>query len=127
MTLHKFRICISFWTFSMHTDPFTPALLFVCVLAAGTSPVRVALCVCLRVQALNLSDSGMFGLLRLSALALQCLDAISGAEELPRTSISVVGALCRFLLRPRWVLFWLICAWCLDGSGCGVMRVWCLG
>ena len=42
-------------------------------------------------------------------------------------SISAVGALYRLLLRPRRVLCCLIYAECLDVTGCGVMRVWCLG
>ena len=45
----------------------------------------------------------------------------------PGASISVVCALGGFLLRPRWVPCWIVCAWCLHGTGCGVMHVWCLG
>ena len=41
----------------------------------------------------------------------------------PSALVSVVGALCKFLLRPRWVPCWFICVWCLDGTGCGLMRV----
>ena len=42
-------------------------------------------------------------------------------------SISVVCALRGSLPRPRWVPCCHVYGWCLGGTGCGVMCVWCPG
>ena len=44
----------------------------------------------------------------------------------PYMGLLVVCALGRYLLRPRWVLCWLICACRNGGTRCGVICVWYL-
>ena len=45
----------------------------------------------------------------------------------PGTSVSVVCALLGSLSRPWLVPCPCVCAWCLSGTACGVMCMWCVG
>ena len=81
-------------------------------------------CVCVWVQGLEHLKFCSFWLLCASTPALRCLGVIPGGGLPRRLDLSCVCVLRGSLLRPQWVP---CCSWCLGGTGCGVMCVWCPG